>query len=377
MFKRIPVLLLVVTILFSTVNIYAETSKLSIKPYGFFKLDMALDQARTNNGNFVFWVEDTQDGKGKDSEFNMTTRQTRLGANLSYDEHEKRKVSGRIEVDFYGGGAENKNMLMLRHVFMKVDFGKYYLLAGQTSDIFSPLIPTTVNYTVLWNSGNIGYRRPQIQFGNSVKSGLEVVGGLTRNISGDYDYDGNDDGEDSALPTAQARLSYLNPKMNIGISGHYGLMEYTDNAGNDEDYKSYSFNFHVNYLLTEAFSVKGEYFTGKTLNQYFGGVGQGFDFQSEKEVESSGGWINAALKAGNKTSYNVGLSIDQPKKYDNLNFPARNYNRCIFVNIFTEIAHNTSFAFEVSNWTTGHYGNNGDEKKISKLRFQAALILNI
>ena len=181
MLKGKSIILSTVFIVFTVSTICAETSKLTIKPYGYFKLDMAYDQARTNNGNYVFWVESSED---KDSEINLTARQTRLGVNFIYDELNNRTVSGRFEIDFYGGGAENKNMIMMRHGYLKVDFGKYYILAGQTSDVLSPLVPNTVNYTVLWNCGNIGYRRPQIQLGNSVKNGVEIIGALSRNIAG-------------------------------------------------------------------------------------------------------------------------------------------------------------------------------------------------
>ena len=377
MSKVKSLLLFAALISFSTVNINAETNNLKIEPYGYFKFDMAYDQARTNNGNYVFWVNNPDSGGNKDSEFNMTARQTRLGTNLSYEGLEGRKVTSRFEFDFYGGGAENKNILMMRHGYVKVDFGKYYLLAGQTSDVISPLVPTTVNYTVLWNCGNVGYRHPQVQFGNIVKNGIEVVGALTINIPGDSDGDGNDDGEDSSLPTVQARFSYINSKVNIGISGHYGLMEYRNNVGKNDDYNSYSLNLHLNYILTNAFSLKGEFLTGKTLNQYFGGIGQGFNYHLEKEVKTSGGWINASFKAGKNTSCNLGVSIDQPEKDKKLRFPEINYNRCIFGNVFMKIAHNTSFAIEISKWTTGHYKDEGGEKKISNLRFQTAIIFNI
>ena len=131
---------LVILILFTMNNVSAQTDKLVFKPYGYFKLDMAYDQARTNDGNFVFWVNPSDPSKDKDSEFNMTARQTRIGGNVSYEGLKDKKVSARVELDFYGGGAENKNMLMMRHGYLKVDFGKYYLLAGQTSDILSPLV---------------------------------------------------------------------------------------------------------------------------------------------------------------------------------------------------------------------------------------------
>ena len=90
-------------------------------------------------------------------------------------------------------------MLMMRYAYLKVCSDKDYLLAGQTSDVISPLVPTTVNYTVLWNCGNIGYRHLQIQFGTTVKNTIEIVSTLIRNISGDTDGDGNDDGEDSSF----------------------------------------------------------------------------------------------------------------------------------------------------------------------------------
>ena len=86
--------------------------------------------------------------------------------------------------------------------------------------------------------------------------------------------------------------------MNTGISGYYGLMEYTNGTGEDDNYTSYSLNAHLSYFFTKAFSIKGEIFTGKTLEQYFSGIGQKFDFPNEKEVESTGGWIDAAIKNG-------------------------------------------------------------------------------
>jgi hypothetical protein len=349
--------------------------KLKFSPYGYFKLDMTYDEARTNNGNYMFWVNDTGASGDKDSEFNMTSRQTRLGANLNYDGLEDVQVTAKFEMDFYGGGAENKNMPMMRHAYFKVDYGKYYLVAGQTSDIFSPLVPTTVNYTVLWNCGNIGYRHPQIQVGHTAKNGVKIAGAVSRNIPGDFDGDGNDDGEDSSMPTLQALISYANSNLNVGFSGHYGKMEYVDNAGDDSDYSSYSGNIHLSYIISKEVTVKGEAFSGKTLNQYLGGIGQGFDYVLDKEVETSGGWISATIKSGPKTSYNVGFGIDQPKKDTGQNFPARNVNQCVFGNVFTEIAHNTSLALEISQGTTGYYTASGDDKEITSLRAHTSLIL--
>ena len=96
-----------------------------------------------------------------------------------------------VEIDFYGsGGTENKAKLQLRHAYMKLDWpaDDLSVIAGQTSDVFSPLNPSTLNYTVLWDAGNIGYRRPQIRLGDVGGSGdtkVTFAAAATRPIGGE------------------------------------------------------------------------------------------------------------------------------------------------------------------------------------------------
>ena len=371
--KKVKLTVLSVLFLVGIVSItVAQESTINFKPYGFIKLDMAYDQARTNNGNYVFWVDNGSDNAGN-SEFNMTARQTRLGANISYDDLDDKVVTARFEFDFYGGGTENKNMPMLRHGFVKVDFGKYYLIAGQSSDIFSPLVPTTVNYTVLWNCGNIGYRHPQFQFGYKTDYGIEIVSALSRNISGDFDNDNNDDGENSSMPTIQARLSYLTSKMNVGLSGHFGEMKFTQ-LDNCKRCDSYSLNAHGSYSFMEVFQLKGEVFSGRVLDQYLGGIGQGFDIVSGKGIDSRGGWINAGFKASQNVSFNLGFGIDKLNDNDEMVLPFRSSNRSIFGNMFTKIAYNTTLAMEVSQWTTNYNNNDSIDTDSSNTRFHISFI---
>ena len=371
--NKVKLSLFSVFILSFTLNIaIAQEREIFFEPYDYIKLDMAYDQARTNNGNYVFWVNsDTEEIH--ESEFNMTARQTRLGANINYDDLDDKVVTARFEFDFYGGGDENKNLPMLRHGFVKIDFGKYYLLAGQSSDVFSPLVPSTVNYTVLWNCGNIGYRHPQIQFGYNFDYGFEIVGALSRNIPGDFDNDGNDDGENSSFPSIQTRVSYQNSRMNIGFSGHYGELKFA-NFDNCNGCKSYSINAHCSYSFMDVFQVKGELFKGKILNQYLGGIGQGFDIKNGKGIDSIGGWINASANATPNKVFNIGLGIDQPQKNGGNVVLERNSNRCVFGNFITDFAHNTAIALEISHWTTGYNNEENQKNDISGLRFHTSLI---
>ena len=97
------------------------------------------------------------------------------------------QTGGRVEIDFYGGGAENKSNPMMRHAYLNLDWpkDKFSILAGQTSDVISPLFPDTLNYTVGWWVGNIGYRRPQIRLTKSYTLDkdmeLKLEGALAQN----------------------------------------------------------------------------------------------------------------------------------------------------------------------------------------------------
>jgi hypothetical protein len=94
----------------------------------------------------------------------MTANETRLGAKIKGPNVDGMEISGRVETDFYGGGAaENKPNLMMRHAYIELGWPheKFSILAGQTSDVISPLVPTTLNYSVCWWVGNMA-GRPQI-----------------------------------------------------------------------------------------------------------------------------------------------------------------------------------------------------------------------
>ena len=135
-----------------------------------------------------------------------------------------------------------------------------------------------------------------------------------------------------------------------------------------------SVNAHYSYSFTYVFQVKGELFKWKILNQYFGGIGQGFNIKNGKGIKSSGGWINASVKSTPNVFFNIGLGIDQPQKNGGNVFLERNSNRCVFGNMITEFAHNTTFALEISHWTTGYNNDESKEIDFSGLRFHTSLI---
>jgi len=289
---------------------FVTTAQARVTPYGYIKLDASYDQSRTNDGNFVYIVlpEATSD-----DEFNMTAKQTRLGLNFQEEKSEGPQVTGKLELDFYGGGAENKPNPMLRHAFMKLSYPGFSLLAGQTSDLYAPLNPTTLNYIVLWKCGNTGYRRPQIRLTKTMdlgeKARLTLAGSVNRSVGL------GESGEDAALPVGMARIAVSaqvtgQEFATLGLSGLIGREE-LDVI--DETFESEAVAIDVIIPLGKKASLKGEYYWGQNMASYLGGIGQGIDLDHREEIESSGGWVHLALELNEEAGLNVGAGLDDPE----------------------------------------------------------------
>lgn len=362
-------------------------SNLDIQLYGFLKLDSAYDSSRIENGNYAKWVtsESTNDN---DDQFNMTANQTRLGMLINGPDNGNMKTSGRVELDFYGGGDENKSRLMMRHAYFKMDWPEKRLniIAGQTSDVISPLLPSTVNYSVCWWTGNIGYRRPQLRLTKEMRFNKDVdlkfEGALARTI-GRSDAvaapNGTESGEDKGFPSLQARVSmklplYKQKQATIGFSGHWGEEEYDLNtAGNNKEFKTWSLNMDFEQPINNKLTIKGEVFTGENLDAYLGGIGQGVITDTTKsiyykEIGSSGGWIAASLGPWNNKRFNFGIASDDADNSD-INTGDRALNRSVFGNMYYALNKQTEVAFELSHWRTEYIGPGDGESLRAQLAF--------
>lgn len=365
-------------------------SNLDVQLYGYIKADASYDTSRTTTGNYVVWV-DSEAMNDEDSEFNLTANQTRLGLKITGPEDEGVITSGRVEIDFYGNyAAENKAKIQLRHAYLKIDWpeDRFNIIAGQTSDVISPLVPDTLNYTVLWDAGNIGYRRPQIRLTKSIAlrddTDLKLEGAVARTIGRSNSTLGlaavSESGEDAGFPSIQGRTSLTFPFLRykpttVGVSGHWAREEYdVTNTGTNKKFDSWSVNLDLTQPINKWLTIKGEFFKGENLNTYFGGIGQGVNIDTTKtifykEIGSSGGWVEAGLGPWNKWRFNVGAGMDDVEDSD-INTADRSMNRSVFGNVIYSVNKNTEIGLELSHWRTEYKGS-GDA---DSLRAQTAFI---
>ncbi len=362
-------------------NVVTVGSGVEVQLYGYVKLDAAYDSSRADVGNFARWVESGQ-SICDDDQFNMTARQTRLGLKIKGPQVGSVKTSGVIEMDFYGGGTENKPEPRLRHAYMTLDWPehRFNILAGQTWDVISPLYPDTVNFIISWWNGNIGWRRPQIRLTKEIRLcenvDMKLQGAVARTIGLDGDFDPGDTGEDSGFPSLQGRAAFTFPlgghkPTTVGFSGHYAQEEWdTDAGGSHKDVESWSANLDVTQPVCKWLTFKGELFTGQNLHAYLGGIGQGVDTARIRGISSCGGWGAASLGPWDKWRFNIGAGVEAVDGSDVSAATARVLNRMMFGNVYYQINPNTSVGFEVSNWHTEYK----HAKDGGNMRFQGALL---
>lgn len=313
--------------------------------YGFLRLDTILSDSQLNHPQYSMWAASEAEGAENDGLIDMHPRLTRFGLKLHREGLSRipsAKLDGNLEIDFQNrasgepaGGTESRQMLRLRHGYLKLTVGAFSVLAGQSWDLIAPLWPIVNADGMMWNSGNLGDRRPQIRLGYEPKlfgsTKLQVEVAIARTGAVDLkDLDANNvrDGDDSGLPMVQGRLGLasLFDAVDIGVWGHWAREE-TKNVPNQPDpdpadgmpppavvsgrkeFTSSSVGGDVSVKVGKL-TVAGEAWVGKNLSDVRGGIGQGVGKVSGEEIGARGGWGNVRVAVVPWLAVGAGATFD-------------------------------------------------------------------
>ncbi len=357
--------------------------KIRITPYGFIRLDMAYD----DSANFLFagnvvgwaWPEDEQVVPGlnlypdDDSSFAVTATATRFGLNFDGPDFIDGKIKGKIEIDFdelsgYGGDVV-AHRIRMRHAYAELVYPTWSLLAGQTWDVIAPRIPYMLDCVVLWGTGNVGYRRPQIRYTKWCDlDGAKITTQLSlnhqdRSLSDNYDGDANLlDGVESGWPLGEARIAldttiFDDRKLSLAVSGMYGQEEIdlpvanaTPTTDEDLDVWLVALDGSVT-VIPGLLTVQGEIWTGENADNVYGGIVQGIIRESATSldtVEATGGFIHAMITPRKDLLFNVGYGIDKVDNDDDLTTGMRSENWAIFGNVIYTLVPNFDIGLELA-----------------------------
>jgi hypothetical protein len=341
-----------------------------IVPYGWLWGNMVMSTERTNPGSYTLFVPSA----AKEGEFETIVdgRNTRLGFDVTGPQigwFGCAETGGRVEVDFQQTvlTTENKPTIMLRHAYLEAKNDDFRLLVGQTWDVISPLNPDMLMYSVGWDAGNIGYRRPQVRFERYVSLSDSALLVFQGSVNEDVFSDSltNCTGGVDGWPIVEARvattLGNRGPgglPVTMGVSGHIGdtMFDQSIPVLHDVLRRTWSLNLDFRAPLTDRLGFMAEAFTGENLSPFLGGIGQGIDPTTFDPIRSTGGWGEIWYDFTCRFHTHVGYSVDAPNAHDLATAGERRYNQVLWGNLVYDITKNWLAGIEVSYWKTLYVG---------------------
>ncbi|MFA5042393.1 MAG: DcaP family trimeric outer membrane transporter [Kiritimatiellia bacterium] len=364
----------------------SEGPLLTLKVYGYVKLDAAYDTQKISAGDALYYVLPKVNG-ASDNEFNMTARETRLGLELTGPDIENLKTTGKVEVDFYGnGGSQNSPNLRMRLAYLDLAMPSSgtAVRAGQDWDTFMTVIPKTVNIAILADNGALGLRRPQFRVTQDIplhdKTKLVAKVAAARTIGEDIDGGMQDDGADSGYPSVQYNVCLETPLLaakaaKLSVSGHWGNETVDSTVSNAvvaddvKDYNTWSVIGSLFLPLHEKVALQGAIWQGKNLDTYYGGIGQGINKTLQKGIGARGGYIQLITDLTDKLNWNLSFGIDDPDNQD-LSAGNRSKEQILLTSVYYKITSAVTAAFEYGYLTTSYKAQSAAPDN----RFQGAMI---
>jgi hypothetical protein len=309
--------------------------------YGILRMDMYYGTARVNHNEFTYYAltpdpSQTPTINERNNWIDFTPRLSRLGVKIDRDSlpfWASAKAGGVLEFDFQnratsetsGLESESRELPRLRHAYIKVTSGGLSFLAGQTWDLISPLWPGVNADGMMWNTGNLGDRRHQFRVGWEAPICDESVfniavaaartGAIDRkNLDGVND--NMRDGDDSARPMLQGRVGLaklFGKRVDVGVWGHFAWERTETPVVGRTHFYSSSIGADLKVKILDELSFAGEIWYGKNLSDLRGGIDQGVNTATGKEIVSRGGWAELIAQLAAPYSVAVGVGVDDPR----------------------------------------------------------------
>jgi hypothetical protein len=308
--------------------------------------------------------------------FDANARQTTLFALVSGPRLGSFETGGVIVFLLY-----NDALIVDRYGFLPIQaFGQlknddWRFAAGLQFDIFNPLNPTMLPYSLLAGSGNAGEGFPgQVRVERYLRpaDGTQVT--LTVGLSEPIPTTVNPNlriSEDNGWPTVEGRAALaLGPLVGEGllarrpfewgVSGVVGQIRTTDPGRRQVVADVWGAGSDLRWRITDRFGIQGEVFMGQTLGMYTAGILQNINPLTLQGIHAAGGWAEVYYYlCPEKLHTHIGYGIDDPLDRDLAPLqPVR--NRTVFANLIWDVTKYFRIGGEVTFRKTAYtvVGNN-------------------
>ncbi|MBI4851515.1 MAG: hypothetical protein HY819_06955 [Acidobacteria bacterium] len=289
------------------------------------------------------------------SNFGATIRQTQIGFSFFAPQIGKWRLSGDLQLDFFGGNPPVYNgrafsPLRLRIARAKLESGRFAFVVGQDDPIVSPLNPTSiaqVGFPALAESGNLWSWTPQAKVAYRLVSRenerLTIEGGILAPFNGqtntEFQFETRPDaGERSRMPALETRISYTRGDLDtipsnaylafdpqpfqVGVGVHYARQLAVPPRDGVKGTTINSVAITGDYVIpiTSKMTLTGEVFWGRSLGGLGGGIVQGivFPFYGSRAigVRSIGGWSQLQIRPRSNLAIHLAYGLDDPYSED-------------------------------------------------------------
>lgn len=325
-------------------------SKLPVKLFGTVHAG-----AFANSGN-ANWLDNPNlvgatPAGGDAGTMSASLRQTRIGIAADGPAIGSFRTNAVVAMDFFGGipGFQTGQVMGLPRLivaFARLEGARTALEVGQDHMILAPRDPTSLAafaFPLLFRSGNLYLRVPQVRVEHALTSRVRATAGLVAPIGGDLVGDSYAfvppalGGERSRRPGVQARVAYTTPAaetsraLDVGLSGHVGW----ERRGTD---LTRSWATALDLAARRGLvGAAGEFFVGDNMDAFGGGLGL--------DARSAGGWSEVRLFPFERLSFTAGLGLDDIRDSRRSVLP-RQRNRSAYGNVIFSITPELQASFE-------------------------------
>jgi len=319
-------------------------SKFKIKFYGFIATEAIYDAHGNNGAELMQWcTSNSKDAR----DFRITARNTRFGLNISDTDG----TSAVIETDFWGQaspasatGAPAGNVdLRLRHAYVKKQFNKFELLAGQTWELMPLEFPGISNSMILGYSGCLWSREPQIRGTFKPAEPLTVALAVTRPTRYLSDNAGTASGKPGYQGQIQAKIGQ------ILLTGAAGYSQWASDTRVKANCYYYDLGFRI--PIGSKLTINGQVWKGQNMDDYLGGIGNmGYAGSS---IKAWGGFANLKFQPADRWWFNFGYGQDDPKD-DHLKVGDKIKNQTGYGNITYQLTDSIQWLAEYAQNSTNY-----------------------
>jgi hypothetical protein len=265
--------------------------------------------------------------------FDATARPTTLFAFISGPEICGLQSSAVIAACFYSSTLiQDLYGLLPVQAYAQLKNDDWRIAIGLQFDIFNPLNPTVLPFSLLGGSGNAGAGFPaQFRVERYLHLGDDAQVTLTAGISDPLPTTVSNDNnvsEDNGWPNIEGRAALaLGPlsgegplarrPFEVGVSGVVGQIRNTVPVAKQVVANIWGLGGDLRWAVCDRFGIKGEFFVGETLGMYTAGILQNVNAVTFTGVHTTGGWVELYYYiCPDRLHTHVGYGIDDPLDRD-------------------------------------------------------------